>query len=129
MRAPACVSELCQCRLPFSLGNCGREVERVSCRAMRPKLKSQPGDFLLRLQAALTYTILRGSPRLLPFSPSTKHLQQYTSVIILDIFGHFSNLPYQQIHPSKHQIYQTHKPNYPQSLLYLSPWTHPHQGM
>ena len=63
---------------------------------MRPKLESQPGDFLLLLQAALTYIILRRSPRLLLFPPSTKDLQQYTqytSVIILDILETFQICP------------------------------------
>lgn len=30
VRAPACVRELCRCRLPFPLGNRAREVESVS---------------------------------------------------------------------------------------------------
>lgn len=87
VRAPACVRELCRCRLPFPLGNRAREVERVSSQVHTTRTVKSIWRFLLLLQAGLTY-IKEAIPMLISFLPlPSKHLHQYTSTIIPDIFG------------------------------------------
>ena len=105
VRAPACVRELCRCRLRFSLGNREREVERVSSQVHTTRTVKSIWRFLLLLQAGLTY-IKEAIPMLISFLPlPSKHLHQNTSTIIPDIFGSLPISKHIPTNTSKHHLH------------------------
>lgn len=106
VRAPACVRELCPCRLPLFIGQPCKRGGKSFFEGHATRKAKSTWRFLL-LQAA-HHTHMNEGITLAHFllfpPPLSKHLQQYTPVITLDIFGFIHICLSAKI---SHQIYQS----------------------